>query len=460
MRSYQPVTKKDLLGGMEGTPCDWLLSYCKLFGLFIEKDKYENTIYIKMRNNWYVDETIDLDNLIDRSSEINVSPLTFESKWYNFQYGEATGKFLDRYQTTYSQPFGKQRIDTKYNFDADEIDLLEETKFRNGMTVLEKSNYFNNKTDVNGNRIPQALFDWCTMTYYNNTDTLETNMCLPMTNTMTFLNPKTPDEFYDVMPKLHFKDADKAQQDGDGVLVFFNGIVNTGDADYWISDDVDEMFIDSDSPCWLQTRHEWNTKWTERIAIQTSTIPMFSRYMVFNDIITATWDFGYTKELYVPYYTYDVNRTPTVYENFWKSYIQDLYSVNTRNVDCNVVLNSNDINDFMKKFYWWDNSIWVCTKVSDYDICLEKSTKCSFTKVNNKDAYLEMPTFNDRFFNFFRSDGGKNIPASGTQEELSFTFGLDCSTNWHVIDDGSGFASFYENYPTEGGFGMGYTIKA
>lgn len=460
MRSFQPVTKKDLLAGMEGTPADWLLSYCKLFGLFIEKDKLTDTIYIKMRNNWYKNEVVDLEDLIDRSKDIKVTPLTFESKWYNFNYGEANSKFLDRYKNTYSQDFGKQLIDTKYNFDADEIDLLEDNNFRNGLTSLEKSNYFNTKYDINQNQIPQCLFDWCEVSYYKDDETYETNMCLPTTTTIAELNPNTPKEFYDALPKLQMMNEDKNPTDGDGVLVFFNGKKDTGNADYWISDDVDEMFIDSENPCWLQTKHEWNSLWTERIAIHTTTLPQFTRYMIYKNLITADWDFGYTKELYVPYYRFDSNRTPTMYQNFWQSYIQDLYSVNTRKVDCNVALNSNDINDFMKKFYWWDNSIWVCTQVKDYDIALEKSTLCSFTKVNNMSSYLEQPTFNDNFFNFYRNDGDYNIPAQGTDEERSFTFNLDCSTNWTVIDDGSGFASFDPNYPTTGSFGMGYTIKA
>ena len=465
MRSFQPITKKSLLGGLEGTPCDWLLSYCKLFGLFIEKDKYENTIYIKMRNNWYKNEVVDLDDLIDRSKEININPLTFESKWYNFKYGEANGKFLDRYFNTYSQDFGKQLIDTRYYFNAEEIDLLEDTKFRNGLTALEKSNYFNTKYDQKGFQIPQCLFDWCTVTYYSSlTETLETNMCLPQITTMDYLNANTPEEFYDAIPKLHCKNDDNGSTDGDGVLVFFNGIKNTGVADYWLSDDIDEMFIDSDSPCWLQTRHEWSVDsewhWAQRIAIELSTLPQFTRYMTRSNTITADWDFGYTKELYVPYYRFDVNRTPTVYENFWRSYIRDLYSVDTRVVECNVNLNENNVYDFMKKFYWWDNSIWVCTLVSDYDMALEKSTKCSFTKVNDMAAYLEMPTFNDDFFNFYRSDCGHNIPASGTPEELTFTFGLDCSTDWTVVDDGSDFASFDPNSPLSGSFVVGQEIKA
>lgn len=460
MRSYQPVRKKDLLGGLEGTPCDWLLSYCKLFGLFIEKDKVEDTIYIKMRNNWYNNETIDLDNLIDRSKEINVNPLTFETKWYNFKYGEANGKFLDRYLKDYSQDFGKQLINTQYNFDAEEIDLLEETKFRNGLTALEKSNYFNTKKDINGNTIPQCLFDWCTVTYYNynnNNETLETNMCLPSQTSMEELNPLTPKEFYDGIPKLQFKDAEKAPTDGYGVLVFFSGKKNTGNAEYWISDDVEEMFIDGDNPCWLQTQHEWNAAWTERVAIKTTVLPEFNRYVEHNNIITAAWDFGYTKELYVPYYKYDVDRTPTMYENFWKNYIQDLYSVNTRNIDCYVALNSNNVNDFMRKFYWFDNCYWVCTKVTDFDIAIDKSTLCSFTKVNDMANYFEAPTFDDYFFNFYRINGGGNVPAQGTDEERTVYFNLDSSSPWMVFEV-AGYVNINGVY--QGGYVVGQEINA
>lgn len=457
VKSYQQMKKKNLLEGVEGTPCDWLLSYCKLFGLFISKDKVSDTIYIQMRRNWYKRELIDLENLIDRSKDINVTPLTFESKWYNFKYEESEGKFLDKYKDSYSQDFGKQLIDTKYNFDADEIDLLEDNLFKNGLTCLEKSNYYNIKKDVKDFTIFPCLYDWCTVTYYNNGNTHDIYMALPAgTNTLE-MNPNTPKEFYDFLPKLQFHDNDNGSVDGYGVLVFFNGIKNTGDVDYWITDDIEEMFDNSDNACWLQTRSEWNASGDEKIAIETHTIPSFNRYVEYQNIITATWDFGYTKELYVPYYRYDVNRTPTMYENFWSDYIQDLYSVNTRNVECYVAMNSNDVYDFMKKFYWWDNSYWVCTKVSDYDIALDKSTLCSFTKVNDIEAYFVLPTFNDKFFNFYYN--GATIPAQGTDEERSFEFILDCSSNWIVTNTGEGFASYYPDTQLSGTYVVGHIIR-
>lgn len=432
IRSYQQFKKRNLLGGMEGTPCDWLLSYCKLFGLFIEKDKLSNTIYIKLRNNWYRNEKVDLEELIDRSQKIDITPLTFESKWYNFKYQESEGKFLDKYKEIYAQDYGKQLINTKYNFDADEIDLLEDNKFMNGLVALEKSNYFNLKYDQKNNEIFPAIYDWCTVSYFKDGNNHDINMALPAGTTTVVFQPTLPNDFYDFLPKLQLHDNDNEGVDGQGILVFFNGIKNTGDIDYWLTDDIDEMFYNSDNPCWLQTRCEWNTDWDERIAIETHTLPEFNRYVLHNNIITSAWDFGKVKELYVPFYRYEVFRTPTLYENFWKSYIQDLYNVNTRVVECNVAINSNDVYDFMKRFYWWDNSLWVCTKVQDFDIALDKSTLCSFTKVNDMKSYLEMPSFDDYFFNFYRIYSTGNVPAQGTDEERTVWFNIDSSSPWMV----------------------------
>lgn len=457
IRSNQKMKKKNLLGGMEGTPCDWLLSYCKLFGLFISKDKVNDTIYIQMRKNWYKREIVDLDNLIDRSKDIDITPLTFESKWYNFNYGEAEGKFLNKYKDAYSQDFGKQLINTQYNFDADEIDLLEDNLFINGLTCLEKGNYYNIKKDVKNFTVFPCLYDWCTVTYYFNGETTDIYMALPAGTVTTGMNPNTPDEFYDFLPKMQFCDSDNGNVEGNGVLVFFNGLKNTGDIDYWITDDIEEMFDNSDNACWLQTMSEYNSSGDERIAIRANMLPSFSRYMEYHNVITSDWDFGYTKELYVPYYRFDVNRTPTMYQNFWEAYIKDLYDVDTRNVDCYVALNSNDVYEFMKKFYWWDNSYWVCTKVQDFDIALDKSTKCSFTKVNDIEAYFDTPTFDDRFFNFYYN--GATIPAQGTDEERSFEFILDCSSNWIVTNTGEGFASYYPDAQTSGTYVVGQVIR-
>lgn len=441
LRSFKDLKKADILS-VEGTPCKWLLSYCKLFGLFIEKDKFENIVRIKMRNNWYKDEVVDLDKHIDHSQQYKINPLTFTTKWYSMAYGDRESQFLNKYRKKWKNDFGKQLINTNYNFDAESINLFKDNAYQNGITVLEKSNYFNKKVDPNGNIVPPFMYDWTEVKYFNtNLETTTRQVCLPGLCDITVLNEKTPDEFYDLIPKLQFHSGDGSPEDGDGVLCFFNGMVDIGNEPYWLSDDVDEMMLDGDNPCWLFTKTETNNDGTKVIAKRLSSIPEFNRYVLHSDCITADWDFGRTKELYVPYYKFDIDKTPTIYDNFWRSYINDLYDIDTRKVDIYVDLKTNSCADWMKKFYWWNNAIWVCTKINDYDVALNRSTLCSFTKVNDKANYLEQPTFDDWFFRFFRINGSGDIPWSGSSSELTATLQLDSSNLWAIVEPEMPFVS-------------------
>lgn len=81
--SGRMVTKKRLLG-FSGTPADYLLSFCKMFGLYLLCDRNEKLIKVCRRNDLYEDETLDLTKRVDLSQNINIRPLAVESKWYDF----------------------------------------------------------------------------------------------------------------------------------------------------------------------------------------------------------------------------------------------------------------------------------------------------------------------------------------------------------------------------------------
>lgn len=468
LRSYQTVTKQTLFGGLDMTPCDWLLSYCKLFGLFIFKDKVDDKIYIRLRKNFYYEDVKDIGKDVDVSG-MAMTPLAFDSKWYSFNYLENECEFSEQYKGKYSNAFGTQLVDTRYNFDSEKVDLLEGTVFKNGLMALEKSNYFNNKYDSKGYKIPECLYDWTTVKYYHDGDTVETNMALPQGTTIETLNDYMPNEYWDVIPKLQLHTKDDSSIDGDCILVFFNGIKSTGKAEYWITDDIEGMFTESENPCWLATNSATDIS-GNTIAIKRTTLPEFSRYITSNtswvlrwntkktwQSITADWDFGRTRELYVPYFKFDQDKSPTIYENYWKSYINDLYSVDTRKVDADIVLMESDVYEALRRFYWFANCIWVMTKITDYDIASDRLTRCSFTKVNEIGNYLEDITFDDRYFDFRRVGSGK-VPYSGTTEELTVGFEVDCYADWQVtmndytiarFSNGAGFVNghFGKNWP-------------
>lgn len=98
--------------------------------------------------------------------------------------------------------------------------------------------------------------------------------------------------------------------------------------------------------------------------------------------LTDTLDFGISRELYVPNCTYSSG--VGIYNTYWSKYIADLYSVNTRVMECYCYLNN--IDKVFREFYVYDNSLWILSKITDWNM-ETKLCKAIFTKVNNIDSY-------------------------------------------------------------------------
>ena len=123
LRSGAHITK-DLLLSTSATPADYLLALCKSFGLYIVADGAARRVQILSRNTFYgTGITPDLTNRIDKGS-IEIQPLAFDAKWYEFKHESVGGRFEQQYADTEGVQYGIQRVDTGYDFDADTKDLL------------------------------------------------------------------------------------------------------------------------------------------------------------------------------------------------------------------------------------------------------------------------------------------------------------------------------------------------
>jgi hypothetical protein len=103
--------------------------------------------------------------------------------------------------------------------------------------------------------------------------------------------------------------------------------------------------------------------------------------------ITKTLDFGKCNEVFVPNAFYGDD--PTIFDQWWKNYISDLYNVNTRVVECYVKLDGKVEGDWLRHFYFFDNSIWCLVKIEDYNCTAFNTTKCQFVKVADMNNYTE-----------------------------------------------------------------------
>lgn len=376
------VSQASLLN-TEYTPADYLLSYCKLFNLYFDKDVYGKKVTIYCQKNFY-DRSVDLQD--DVHNALEIQPLSFSHKWYSFNYAEGQGELIGAYKSKYGTDYGQQRVNTGFEFDAETEELLKNNIFKNAVDYLPSNKYFVQVKDENGVDLPNFLLDNVTYHLYNDDgDPNDISVGISRKGSYSSINPKSTETIqYDSFNKVQFND-EREPTDGANVLLFFNGM-KTVPVNYWITDDLAYMFQLNDKATWLWTANEYDSNGSH-IAIKTNTLPQFSRYIMDDDYIYASWDFGRVRELYIPEISY-IDGNATIYERYWRAYINDLYDVDTRIVTAYIKFDERPTKESLKHFYYFENCYWVIDEIIDYNPTSYELTKVKFVKVNDKNNYL------------------------------------------------------------------------
>ena len=108
--------------------------------------------------------------------------------------------------------------------------------------------------------------------------------------------------------------------------------------------------------------------------------------------ISQSLDFGVPRQLDIPAVAYDPEST--LYETAWKAYISDRYDVNTKVMTCRVDFSGIQVSqELLRKFYWYDNSIWVLNAIRNYSLTTYDPVECEFVQVQDKSNYLNGQTY-------------------------------------------------------------------
>lgn len=381
------------------SPAEFLLSYCKMFGLYFTKDRYEKKIYVRTRDTYYLRNTAEqIDDKIDRGN-IDIKPVFVGTKWLDFRTEAEEGEDVEKYKESFGIDYGLQRVNTGYDFNADTANLFEGSIFKGGIPALEKSECFSYFDD---DKYKPWMLEGYTYDLYlsgNTSDT--TGVTYGEQTTIGVLKGfRSNLKYYDLYENLQFHDIDDSPIDGANVLVFYNGNLNIETAvegfdyglKYWITDDNSAMMVLNDNkPCWLWTVTSKNA-YNENIAVMvsqnnTSGIPMYSRYKYAQDgtTITKSLDFGTPKQLFNPLST--ITSGSSLYAQYWENFVKDLYSADTRVVTTKMPLPDNFSEEDMRKFYHFDGGIWRLNAVSEHNIANYEPTKVEFVKVQDTDNY-------------------------------------------------------------------------
>lgn len=376
VRSGARITQNDILK-TEGTPADYLLSYCKMFGLHFILDKLTNTIRIATRNTLYGEaQTLNIESRIDRSKKMTTTPFVFDARLYDFGVENTEGAYAEYYKGVYGRDYGTHRVNTGYAFDSSNKNVMESVIFKGAAEVMARGRYFN-RIEQGGKKIPSVFLDsGHKVTYVNVNNSSESfDYDIPSVNrsaTITYIN----DEYksYDSQSRLQFCDEEDKPVDGEDVLVIYrkkeayNAI---------LSDDEVALFnkYNEGTPCWLL-----------QAFTNTIQLPLFSRYSFNGSTIAASLDFGVPAEIDIPGISH--GNGATIYERGWAEYLADRYNVDSKVVTCNVDWRGIQVGEnLLRNFYYFDGAVWVLNKIINHSLTSYNTTQCEFVKVQNVTNY-------------------------------------------------------------------------
>lgn len=380
MISGKKITKEKLLSTSYSV-ADWLMSYCKMFGLYIHKDITEDIIYIDTRNTFYNrDKVEDISNIIDYSKEINIIPTNVDAKFYTLTTTQEETDYTKKYSNTWGSTYGMKKINTGYDFDANSKELLK-SSLKGAIDAKKLSLYY--LKPITG--INPYVYNGFSYTLYeqnqisgNTTQVDVTKRQISNIYQTQHYNNNEP--YADFMNRVCLENEQKAAKT-ENVMVFYCGMKSIDESyGFWITDDMPVMNILNNKSCWIMTGSEVAHN-GDSVGISVTHLPRFSRYWeTGNDLITYSMDFGSPRELYINSTNDD---GATLYSLFYKKYLEDLYDINTKVVELYIKPQYLLSEDNLRSFYWFANSIWRLNKVIDYSPVENRTVKCQFVKIQS-----------------------------------------------------------------------------
>ena len=163
------------------------------------------------------------------------------------------------------------------------------------------------------------------------------------------------------------------------------------------------------------------------IAIETTSLPQYTRMELTGNFVSASLDFGLPREVYIPEINYTEDKT--LYAQYWKQFLGDQFNINTKKVTAFVRLdNLNNVNSqLLRDFYWFDNNIWMLNKIDSYNLNSDDTVKCEFIKINDVTNYTQGQLTVDRSLSITPPEA--QLPyTAGT-----YTFRVTCTNPWSIL---------------------------
>ena len=139
VKSYTTFTQSELLSNTS-SPSSYLISYCKIYGIYIEPDLQTHKLKLIRLPRFFSDKVTDLK--LDLSQGIEVTPLSFDKSSYTFDYGEGQAENVKAYKEKYGIAYGSKKVNTGFRFDASTAKYINNNIFNIASDAIEQSGYY------------------------------------------------------------------------------------------------------------------------------------------------------------------------------------------------------------------------------------------------------------------------------------------------------------------------------
>lgn len=368
LRSGARITKEMLLT-TQGTPADYLLSLCKVFGLYLLADAATKTAVLLQRKSLYQNVVTDLMDRVDVDS-VEITPCAFAARWYDLKLAGSGGAFETQYKEAEGVDYGQQRIDTDYDFDADAKEVLQGAVLKSCAAIEATGKYFAHALNGADYTPGVIMYGGAVQTLWDASGNGEDfPIAAVPAGTVVPEGPVYPYTDSSIVGRAEFRDEDNKGTDGADCLLLYAGIRTLSYID--VTDDISAMnALNGGTPCWILSDG------------QALDVPVFSRYG------TAVYlDLGAPRQVGLYGFQYDADKT--IYAKAWRSFMRDRLSADGKVLRCRVRLDGLQVGpELLRRFWWYGGSLWTLSKIENYSLTTFDLAECEFVQVQDIDAYL------------------------------------------------------------------------
>lgn len=435
------------------TPMQYLVDFCKIFGLLFIWDSARHSVRIVTRATFYGETVrdIDLTERVDRSQQISQDPVLADKRWYQLGDG-GKGQFVEQYKTQYGKGYAIQRIDTSYEFDAGTTVLTEGNAFQDAAEVQESGLLYATAFAVHSWGIEDVLlipnYEAVSATLWNGANSIERAVLFYdwYSNDMPSIADDVPEHpGVDWLPKLQLHGADNKAQEGTDVLLFFAGFkdtptVTTGQRKtyYLTQDDAPTMRALAGGPCWD----------LRKLQTPLTSLPSFRRVVLSGQYITESWEWGVPAARPVLDAIYPTGAPTAIFDKWWKAYLGDRYAADTRVLTCMADLRGLPVGQaLLRRFFWLDGARWVLNAIRNHSFTTWDLSEIELVKVQDRDAYITGPGNDGAHFltvsplarTFNLAPAGETLTLTA-RSSSAWTLALSELASWLTISTQSGSA--------------------